>query len=505
MMGRHDGQKELLSFSIDLEERIRKNHPLRKVAQLIDFGFIREEVKDYYGNNGNESVDPEILLKLMFLLFYENVVSERALMNILPERLDWLWFLRMGLDDTIPNHSVLSKARARWGEETFENFFLRIVTQCVEAGLVEGSKIYMDGSLIDADASKDSVVKAPVELMDQLREVYQAEARKLEGSAGQPNYKAQNDSLLSTTDPDAPMVRNGKTGASGDSRPRYKQHRAVDDAHGVITAIKTTPGTVEENREAEGLIDQHEHNTGKKVGTAVGDKQYGTVDIYRTLQKRGIKTHMGELHGSNPKCYEKIYGPEKFRYEEKEDVYYCPAGETLHPRRYHKRRKVTEYLTRKGTCDNCPLREQCTKAKHGRSIARHHEHEWVERGRNQAKSRQAGKDLRRRKHLIEGSFADAARHHFKRSRWRRLTNQKVQDFIIASVQNIKIIIKQSPPKLQVPVAMGLLALKPGLSTQYRRFCAYIASEKPIIIAERIMLRFMQKIKAPRLYPNINFL
>jgi len=70
--------------TVKVEYRIA-DHPLRKIAELIDFQFVRDEVKDSYGKNGNVSVDPEILLKLMFLLFYENVSSERALMKILPE------------------------------------------------------------------------------------------------------------------------------------------------------------------------------------------------------------------------------------------------------------------------------------------------------------------------------------------------------------------------------------------------------------------------------------
>ena len=95
----------------------------------------------------------------MFLLFWDDIRSERELMQILPERLDYLWFLGYSLDDEIPNHSVLSKARKRWGLEVFESLFIRSVSQCVESGLVDGSKLHMDGSLVDADASKDSVVK----------------------------------------------------------------------------------------------------------------------------------------------------------------------------------------------------------------------------------------------------------------------------------------------------------------------------------------------------------
>jgi Transposase domain (DUF772) len=56
-------------------------------------------------------------------------------MEVIGERLDYLWFLDYGLDDEVPNHSVLSKARARWGKEVFESLFVRTVAQCVEARL----------------------------------------------------------------------------------------------------------------------------------------------------------------------------------------------------------------------------------------------------------------------------------------------------------------------------------------------------------------------------------
>ncbi len=123
-MGKHLPQKNLFSFSVDLDERVRANHPLRKVAQKVDFSFVRQEVKDCYGYNGHVGLDPEIILKLMFLLFWDNIRSERELMRMLPERLDYLWFLGYTLDDVVPHHSVLSKARARWGEEVFETLFV---------------------------------------------------------------------------------------------------------------------------------------------------------------------------------------------------------------------------------------------------------------------------------------------------------------------------------------------------------------------------------------------
>jgi transposase len=113
MMGIHQPQAELFSYRVNLDKRIRPDHPLRRVAQAVDFSFVRAEVAACYGDNGNESVDPAILMKMMFLLFYDNIASERELMGIIAERLDYLWFLGYGLDEDIPNHSVLSKARKR--------------------------------------------------------------------------------------------------------------------------------------------------------------------------------------------------------------------------------------------------------------------------------------------------------------------------------------------------------------------------------------------------------
>ena len=139
MMGVHVEQKNLFSYGVDLDKRVRSDNPLRKIAEVVDFSFVREEVHSLYGRNGNESVDPEIILKMMFLLFLDNVKSERELMRILPERLDYLWFLGYTLDDEVPNHSVLSKARKRWGRDIFEQFFVRSVQQCVD-GLKKGSK-----------------------------------------------------------------------------------------------------------------------------------------------------------------------------------------------------------------------------------------------------------------------------------------------------------------------------------------------------------------------------
>ncbi len=111
MMGKQPHpQEKLFYYNLNLDERVPPDHPLRRIRALVDFDFVSGKVESLYGKNGNVSVPPPVILKLMFLLFYENVSSERELMKTLPMRLDWLWFLDFDLDSEVPDHSVLSKA-----------------------------------------------------------------------------------------------------------------------------------------------------------------------------------------------------------------------------------------------------------------------------------------------------------------------------------------------------------------------------------------------------------
>ena len=119
------------------------------------------------------------------------------------------------------------------------------------------------------------------------------------------------------------------------------------------------------------------------------------------------------------------------------------------------------FLAWEGFCQRaaCHLRSGCTQSKTGRTIKRHYEQARIDHAREQSQSLAARRDRRRRKYLIEGSFARGANdHHLKRSRWRRLWRQQIQDWLIASVQNIKILINaiKKKPKKATAMAMGLL-------------------------------------------------
>lgn len=415
-------QDQLFYHNINLDRRIRADHPLRQIDKQIDFDFVYAEVQDKYGSRGNVSVPPPVILKLMLLLVFYNVRSERELLATLPERLDWLWFLGLDLDSEIPNHSVLSKARSRWGEVVFRSFFERIVWQCVEAGLV------------DANASNDSVVersklkphlnlvKCSAELMVRLNE-------EPEGTQGETNQR-----YVSTTDPDATLVRRGE------SKLRYQVHRAVDGRAEVITATTATTGVVNEAHKLDDLVQAHNENTQKAVQTVVADSKYGTIENYLHCHDQGLAAHIPDMGRKRREGFA-TFPDSDFRFDNERDVYYCPTGEIMKRKAFHKNRNTLDYAAPRAACQACALRAQCTKNKAGRTVTRHLRQQTLSQMRKMSRSPEAKRDLWTRQHLMERSFARSKRFGFDRARWRGLWRVAIQEYLICALQNIQALLR----------------------------------------------------------------
>ena len=91
MMDEEDSQVPIWSYRVNLDKRVRDDHPLRRIRAALDLSFVRKEVAHTYGRRGNKSVPPEVIVRMMLLLFLDDIKSERELMRIIPERLDYLW------------------------------------------------------------------------------------------------------------------------------------------------------------------------------------------------------------------------------------------------------------------------------------------------------------------------------------------------------------------------------------------------------------------------------
>lgn len=438
MMGKQkQTEPKLFYHGVSLNRRIPQDHPLRKIDRLIDFNFIRSEVAHLYGDVGNPSVDPAVILKLMFLAYYENVNSERLLVKQLSYRMDWLWFCGYDIDEEVPDHSVISKARQRWGSDVFVGFFENILIQCIEAGLVDGEIIHVDASMIDGNASKDS-------LKCQFRKVSNDLYHELEDNVEPIEPKLEK--RVSTTDPDA---RLGKK--YGKVTLGYKDHRAVDDKHGIVTATVTTPANVNDENVLIKVIQEHESNTSSEVKTVAADKAYGIGENYKYLHENGITPCISH-RVTNSRCHPD-FNHDKFTYDNKNDCYICPAGQKLEHRQYKRNENAVTYIADRKVCQQCQHLKKCvTSKKAGRQIQRNINKGYIDWADNCLTKSERKRLMTRRKYKAEGSFADAANNHgFKRMRFRGIEKAKIQNLMIAAIQNLRKLMRYGGSK---PTAQG---------------------------------------------------
>ena len=466
MMGpRKHLHPKLFYGALNIAERIPADHLLRRLDAALDWDLVRPAVASCYGYNGNESIDPIVLLKLMLLLVLENVRSERQLMQQLAYRLDWLWFCRLDLDDEVPDHSVLSKARRLWGVELFEQVFSHVLGQCMEAGLVNGSVLHVDATCIDGNVDTARLQPRLRRAAGRLYEALEAAASPTCSERAGPAEAASEPAsqaggrLMSPTDPDAGVTRSGGQTVCG-----YKDHRAVDDAQGIITATVTTDAAVNEGHVLEEVLDAHQSHTGRGAETVVADRQYGTGPNYRRLRERGATPCIPHKQAQPPAG---TFGRDRFAYDPQRDCFRCPAGEELRPyhRNYSERR--VRYRARPGVCARCPLRCQCTRGQQ-RRVERHMDQEhidWADGALGAGRRRQL---LGRRKAVAEGSFADGVNNHgLDRARWRGLWRARIQNLLVATCQNVRKLLRG-----QVRRARRAAAAARALgSNVLRAFCA----------------------------------
>jgi hypothetical protein len=169
----------------------------------------------------------------------------------------------------------------------------------------------------------------------------------------------------------------------------------------------------------------------------------------------GIRAHIPDLNGvqSDSGSRAEIFSDEKFIYDKETDIYTCPSGKKLRRKSLHMNRESIDYAASKSDCSVCDLMPQCTKNKAGRTLKRDLRQEEVDYMRGLAGTRISKNDIRTRQHLMEGSFARAKRYGFDTARWRGLWRVRIQEYLTAAIQNIRVLIKYGThPIIAVAVA-----------------------------------------------------
>jgi hypothetical protein len=191
------------------------------------------------------------------------------------------------------------------------------------------------------------------------------------------------------------------------------------------------------------LLESHHANTGRGAETVVADSKYGTVENFLACQDLGVRAHIPDLGEYATKRTEKlkIFSEEEFEYDSQSDTYRCPAGNRLKPKSLHLNRQSRDYAAPKKVCAACLIREQCTRNKSGRTIKRHLRQEELDRMRETSRSAWAKRDIKTRQHLMERSFARGTWYGFDQARWRRFWRVQIQEYMIATIQNIEILLR----------------------------------------------------------------
>ena len=155
MRGSDERSGSLFSY-VDLEARVRGDHPLRTIREIANAALsdLSRAFAALYTDFGRPSIAPEKLLRAMLLQAFYGIRSERQLMERMEFDLLFRWFVGLGVDDPVWDHSTFSKNRDRLLEgEIAAKFLAAVLAQPKVKRLLSSDHFSVDGTLIEAWAS----------------------------------------------------------------------------------------------------------------------------------------------------------------------------------------------------------------------------------------------------------------------------------------------------------------------------------------------------------------
>jgi transposase len=480
--------------ALSLDELVPADHFYRHLDRVLDLTFVRDLVQDrYVAGLGRPSIDPQVFFKLQLVMFFDGLRSERQLLRLAADRLSVRWFLGYNLDEPLPDHSSLTRIRARYGLEVFRRFFEAIVEQCQQAGLVWGKELYIDATQVQADAAMNSLtarfaveareaqkaveahlaalfpeegdtvqegetaptssqetseatpatspLPLPVDLLDALRtELATANAAHHDWIAQEGRqqrevhgyYQRTADFCISATDPDATPLRL----KSGGTHLGYQTHYVVDGGkRRIILQVLVTPGEVTEDHPMLDLVWRARFRWKLRLRQVTGDARYGTEANLCALEAMGVHAYIPVTEWEPTRPY---FHLDQFIYDAARDVYLCPQGQPLRYLHTDNTLGRVAYRAPAAVCNACPVKSQCTPGEHGRLVHRSFHADVVERVRGYQQTPAYEKALRKRQVWVEPLFAEAKEWHgLRRFRLRRLWRVNCEALLTATGQNLK--------------------------------------------------------------------
>jgi len=396
------GQKQLepkLLYTITLEQLVPADNFYRRLNKAIDMQWLYKSTNQYYGSEGQESIDPVVFFKVCLIGYINNINSDRRLTEYCGDSLGIRFFLGYDIDERLPWHSTISRTRQLYGEEVFKQLFEQVFEKCIASGMIAGHTQALDGAFLKANAGKDSleIKQVSTSVEEYLLENIKAntsprrpaklnradeDEQQMDGNAGEQTrqlkeldtrYRRQskdyeempgsesrgkflsNKTHYSPTDPDARIaVKPGK--------PRelyYNGQIAVDTAHHVITHAESFRADGKDCRDLITITEQLQTRLkqhGMQIEKILADGAYSSGENYQYLEQNNITPYIPLLGGA-------LSGSEGFVYDEQNDWYTCRnnkllkgSGRVVDDGRGH---PVKKYFSLQSDCKNCPIRNTC--------------------------------------------------------------------------------------------------------------------------------------------------
>jgi transposase len=270
---------------IDLEDRVRADHPLRSIREITNSALaaLSGDFAALYCGMGRPSVPPEKLLRAMLLQAFYSVRSERQLMERIEFDLLFRWFVGIGIDDPVWDHSVFTKNRDRLLEgEIAAKFLEAVLSQPQVKRLLSSEHFSVDGTLIQAWASMKSFKPKPPPNNDGGRGGGRNAPADFRGQ------KRSNDTHQSTTDPDARLYRKGP---GMEARLCFIGHGLMENRSGLIVDARLT--RVSGHAERLAALDMVQHVADRPCAVTLGaDRGYDAADFVEELRGINVRPHV---------------------------------------------------------------------------------------------------------------------------------------------------------------------------------------------------------------------
>jgi transposase len=271
---------------VDLEARVRADHPLRAIRAIVNeaLSALEREFSGLYARMGRPSIPPEKLLRAMLLQAFYSIRSERQLMERLEFDLLFRWFVGLGIDDTAWDHSTFSKNRDRLLEGDIAAKFLgAVLAQLRVKKLLSTDHFSVDGTLIEAWASlksfrsKDGSDEPPAD-----------GGRNAE--ADFHGKKRSNETHASTTDANARLYRKGP---GKEAKLCFMGHGLMENRFGLLVDTCLTPADGHAERVAALHMIEPRAERPRAI-TLGGDKAYDAEDFVNELRSMRVTPHVAQ-------------------------------------------------------------------------------------------------------------------------------------------------------------------------------------------------------------------